>query len=742
MKKKLLLYIFYSVFLCFLSFSSAGQHSTRNNYTGNYEDFFSWDPWWVLPQVSVSYDITINGYIKRHGFLSFTGSSANLIVNDTLVIYGDLYLGDKNDIFINDNAILIIFGDLHLDKHSEVNANGCFIVTGNILKAGPDGDGSFKSNDDPVKVFIGGTVPDGLTDDNHRFSALNCTQHPTIAYENSTCSYGNMVDLMDDAYYVFYQSLCPNSAPASITANGPTTFCDGGQVVLISSEGLAYEWSNGKKTREIAVVSPGNYTVRAFNSIGCPSDPSIPQMVTINPKPPKPTIQTIGSSSICQGDSTRLSSPESPSYLWSNGSTSRTISVKTAEIYTLQVINEFGCMSESSEAKHIVIHPLPPAPAIELNGPSGFCIGDSVILTAPAYSSWLWSTGEVSRSITIKTKGNYSVKVIDQNNCMSHASGAVGIQVNPSPEKPVIEADGPLSFCEGEKVRLTATEGTSYSWSNGESIRKINVTKTGFYSVRTTNQHACMSPLSDAVEVVVNPIPDAVLSPGPALSICEGEAVTLRASGGTNYKWSNGSSEDTIRVEEEGMYEVEVFNEWDCSSTAESEVRLLPLPVSNAGEKQLLNFIFETRMDAGLSIGETGEWSVVSGKGHFYDLHSPTSRIVQLSLGENKFLWKVSNGNCYDESEVVIEVSDLFIPDVITPNDDGKNDRFVLDYTPENTELIIFDRFGNVRFHDRSYQNTWSGFDEGRTQLPEDTYFFVLKFPNGMIKKGSIMIKR
>jgi gliding motility-associated-like protein len=113
-----------------------------------------------------------------------------------------------------------------------------------------------------------------------------------------------------------------------------------------------------------------------------------------------------------------------------------------------------------------------------------------------------------------------------------------------------------------------------------------------------------------------------------------------------------------------------------------------------------------------------------------------------LSAGENKFLWKVLNGNCEDTAEVKITVHDLFVPSVITPNGDGKNDYFKISEFSGKAELIIFNRWGNEEYTNANYLNDWDGRNNKGAELPADTYFYILKFENGKIKKGSVLIKR
>ena len=122
------------------------------------------------------FNITINGYITVNGSLSFSGTASNLIINDTLVIKGNLLLENNTQITINDNGILIIRGNLTISNQSIIIANGYLIVSGDINKNSSPLQGPFTSNDNPVKVFIGGIVsPIELTDNYPNFPVLNCT---------------------------------------------------------------------------------------------------------------------------------------------------------------------------------------------------------------------------------------------------------------------------------------------------------------------------------------------------------------------------------------------------------------------------------------------------------------------------------------------------------------------------------------------------------------------------------------
>lgn len=276
--------------ICLPTETLFSQYSSKNNYTGVWETASSWDPTWPLPLTNLSgYIVNINGYITVNSSLSLSGSSGNLIINDTLVVKGDLTLDNNNDLIINDNGILIVRGNLTIGNQSNLTANGYIIVTGNVLKNTSINQGSFISNDDPVKVFIGGTISSVGITTSVDYPVLNCAAPITNPYPASACSYGNMTDLANDPVYSFFLTTCIVPAP-TIIADGPVTFCDNGSVTLTSSAGSAYTWSTGAATPSINVTTTGNYKVIITNSSGCQSAPSAGTVVTVNTLPATPTI--------------------------------------------------------------------------------------------------------------------------------------------------------------------------------------------------------------------------------------------------------------------------------------------------------------------------------------------------------------------------------------------------------------------------------------------------------------------
>ncbi|NPA46592.1 MAG: T9SS type B sorting domain-containing protein [Chlorobi bacterium] len=108
---------------------------------------------------------------------------------------------------------------------------------------------------------------------------------------------------------------------------------------------------------------------------------------------------------------------------------------------------------------------------------------------------------------------------------------------------------------------------------------------------------------------------------------------------------------------------------------------------------------------------------------------------------------EVSTGRCASSDEVVIENyrnGACFIPEVITPNNDNKNDAFVLDYLDGKygiEKVEIFNRWGTKVFEKTDgYTDEWHGQSKSGKDLPPASYFYVIKLKNGEVKTGYVQI--
>jgi len=309
---------------------------------------------------------------------------------------------------------------------------------------------------------------------------------------------------------------------ASISADGPLTFCEGEDVVLTASQGTLYEWSsNGSANPSITVTDGGDFTVTVTNSNGCSATSEVTTVVVYTPTPV--TIDADGPTEFCSGGSVTLTASASGQYLWSNEATEQSITVQSDDVITVSLIDANGC-SSTSEDITITVYDLPVV-SITPDGPTEFCDGQSVLLTATAASSYAWSTGDVSQSITADTTDSYSVTITDANGC-SNTSIATDVVVNITPT-PEISANGPLQFCLGESVDLAVVPANAFEnflWSNGETTSSITATSGENYSVSMTDASGCVQGTLSAgpVTVSVNGTIPTVQQNGTMLEVTNG----------------------------------------------------------------------------------------------------------------------------------------------------------------------------------------------------------------------------
>lgn len=358
----------------------------------------------------------------------------------------------------------------------------------------------------------------------------------------------------------------------SIAANGPTVFCENGLVELTASGATTYLWSNGATTSSITVSTAGSYAVTGTGDNGC-TGASAPTTVVVNPLPTV-SITADGATTFCEGSSVTLTASGATSYLWSNNATTTSITVSTAGSYSAVGTNANGCSSQSTPTT-VTVNSLPSI-SINANGATTLCAGGLVELTASGAASYLWSNNATTSSISVANAGSYSVIGTDANNC-SATSNAVDVSVSSQLEIS-ISANGPLTFCNGGSVTLTASGASSYSWSNSATTTSIVVSQAGSYSVTGTSVGGC-SGVATPVTVSVNPIPVISLIADGSAVFCQGDSVTLIASGATTYAWSTGETTSSIVASTEGNYSVTGTTN-GCSSAPNSyEVVVNALPV-------------------------------------------------------------------------------------------------------------------------------------------------------------------
>lgn len=147
-------------------------------------------------------------------------------------------------------------------------------------------------------------------------------------------------------------------------------------------------------------------------------------------------------------------------------------------------------------------------------------------------------------------------------------STEVIVTINALPIQPIVLANGPLTFCDGNSVTLTSNPTNGIVWSpSGNTNASINVISSGSFSVTYTDNNNCSSTSANTDVVVnINPTtPTLSLSSGSS-SLCSGDSATISAAPTTGLTWSNGSNNSSIVVTTSGNYSAFITDINNCVS--------------------------------------------------------------------------------------------------------------------------------------------------------------------------------
>ncbi|WMI67276.1 hypothetical protein [Mangrovimonas sp. YM274] len=347
---------------------------------------------------------------------------------------------------------------------------------------------------------------------------------------------------------------------------------------------------------------------------------------------------------ICEGESVTLTATGGTTYEWSNGETTASIEVSPEETTTYTVTAFEGSSSDSDEVT-VNVNPLPNANA---GNDVSICEGNSVTLTAFGGSSYLWSTGATTQTITVSPNATTTYSVEVTSNACS-ATDEVTVNVN---EISQVNAGNDVTIGFGESVTLTATGASTYSWNTGINSQSITVspTQTTTYQV-TGYSNGCETTDSVTVFLVDNSV---IADAGQNQEICQGESITLTATGGSTYEWSNGATTASITVtpNETTTYTVTVYSNMGSNSdTDQVTVTVNQLPNASAGN------------DVSICEGESITLTATGGNNYLWNTGATSQSITVSPNSTTTYSVEVSSNSCTASDDVTVTVNELPVVD-------------------------------------------------------------------------------
>ena len=534
------------------------------------------------------------------------------------------------------------------------NANGCSATsTPTVVTVNPLPTATTEPSGDKTFCDGGSVILTAATATNYLWNTGATSQSITVT---SSGSYSVTVTNANGCSAISTPTVVTvNPLPTPIIEpSGATTVCSGGSATLTATTATNYLWSTGATSQIISVTTSGSYSVTVTNANGC-SASSAPTVVTLIPLP-TPTIEPGGPISFCNGGSATLTAANATNYLWSTGATSQSITVTTAGAYSVTVTNADGC-SASSTPTVVTVYPLP-SPKITPSGPTTFCKGGLVALTAAPATSYLWNTGATSQSITVTTAGAYSVTVTNADGCSK--SNTTIIPVNPLPDIPVVNN---MAYCQNDPsspLQAIPTDSNTIRWyrfpSGGVAIPTPNSNTLlpnveTFYATQTTI-FGCESPRV-AMTVTIHPIPaDSILNPTQNF-ICDGSFLQLNASNNYTYQWLNnglpiaGDSSNNYSAHLGGIYSFQMTNQYGCINNSSNSISIQLIKKPAAGfsyDNRCKNTPIQFTNTSNIANSGTIIWNWDFGNGSIGKLKNEQS--IYQSIGKYTVTLSARPSNC------------------------------------------------------------------------------------------------
>lgn len=210
---------------------------------------------------------------------------------------------------------------------------------------------------------------------------------------------------------------------------------------------------------------------------------------------------------------------------------------------------------------------------------------------------------------------------------------------------------------------------------------------------------------------------------GTDTAFCEGQNLILYPGHFMQYEWSDGSSDSVFRADTTETIWVKVTDDKKCQTRDTVNIVTYPKTLSLGNDTSLTRGELFT-LDAGANYN-TYRWS--------------TGENSQKITKDKEGIYSVSvvdQHNCTQIDDIRIKYK-TYIPNFLTPNNDGFNDKWELPFLANYPEAVIkiYDRFGKLIADYEGSDPPWDGTYNGEL-VPKNSYWYFID-----LKDGSEIIK-
>ncbi len=568
-------------------------------------------------------------------------------------------------------------------------------------------------------------------------------------------SYNVTVTDANNCTKIFYVQI-PNTPGPTINniQTTPVSCFNGsnGMIVIQAAGNLSYSIDNGNTWSSSNVFTnlpAGTYHVVVQDVNNCTAT----QTATItSPTEITATINTLPEICGTPGSATINPSGGTPSYsfFWSNGSTTNSISNVPHGTYYVTVTDANNCtkvftvdiayQGGNAQISYEVTN-------VKCFGGNDGSINVSVSNILPPYTvNWSHSS-DTSLHQTNLPAGAYNVTVSDQYGCSTVATISVS---QPQPIDVSINISD-ISCYNNNDGTLTAvvTGGFApytYQWSNGDIGQVADSLLAGMYELTVTDANQCTKVISDILIQNPEEIQPSVIINRPTCFNGNDGMMIASASGGTPpyvFGWLTPNLQDTIVNDTianipAGDYTLAVIDSRGCTKLQQITIHN-PLPITIIGTTSIVNNIGSIDITA---------YNGVMPYTYIWSTGATTEDVN--NLGGGIFTVTVTDANgCTAVDTFMLDIK-FQIPNVITPNGDGKNDDFEIIgiQAYKKVKIEIFGRWGDKLFEFNgsgleylSPSNHWKGKYNGN-ELPMGSYVFVITLDDEEPITGVVSIVR
>jgi gliding motility-associated-like protein len=538
--------------------------------------------------------------------------------------------------------------------------------------------------------------------------------------------------------------VCTNTTTATINvtttptvAVSSVTICTAQTATLTASGATNYTWTPGNSIGNTFTLSPiSNTVVTVIGANGTCTSQSTAS-ITIGSS----ISITVNSATICAGETASLTASGTTSYTWDSGANTNTLNV-TPSVTTIYTVTGSNGSCNGSNTSTVTVNSIP---TLTVNN-ANICSGQTATLSVTGANTYTWSNGVNGNSISISptTTTVFTVTGTSANGCVNSSITTTTVNVTATPTISI----NSTSICAGQTATLTATGATNYTWSTSANTASIvdNPNTTTSYSVSGDNG-GCSA--SATTTILVTPSPTITASStllGGCAPFCTNFTDNVSASAtGIIYNFGDGNTANSNNPNHcytnGGSYTVTatVTNSvLGCSST-------FTLPI--------INVVAQAVADFNISQGNT----VTVGAG---------VNFINTSTNATNYIWSV---NCSGQTATSTDLNTLFadtgsccinlvasqpsgcsdtvtkcidiinqavvvIPNVFTPNGDGKNDVFkVKSNGLKSLNCVIYDRWGLKMYEWDGINGSWDG--NARTGIaPDGTYYYIINYTDQLDK--------